>query len=119
MLKVMRKLIIVIAALPLLLMVNVSQSLANISGIKIADDRQDILAQDFRQNPNSETEADSLTAAYLEQQFRLLDNSVEIKATYPAAVADNSTTKLLQSDLLLIAARNEKTRECRVSGLCS
>jgi len=119
MLKMMQKNIIMLAVLPLLLMVNVTPSLASISGIKIAEADRDMLAQDFRQKPSSQAEADYLTAANLEQLFRLLDNHVEINATNPIAASDNSTDKLLQSDLLLIAARNEKTRECRVSGLCS
>lgn len=118
MLNVMRRIVIAIAALPLLLIVNISQSLASISSIKVAESHQDIWTQDFRQNSNSEVEADHLIAANLEQQFRLLGNNVEINATDPKA-AVNNPDQLLQSELLLIAARNEKTRECRVSGLCS
>ena len=93
------RIIIFSALLPLLLIVNASQSLASISGIKIA-------------------ESSHLTTTNLEHQSQLSDRNVEIKIELTEALG-RDTDQLLQSELLLIAARNEKTKECRVSGLCS
>ena len=85
--------------LPLLLIVNTSQSWATITSIKIA-------------------ESNNLTTANLKDRSPLSNRNVKMKVEL-AEVLGSGKDRRLQSDLLLVAARNEKTRECRVSGLCS
>ncbi|CBN54878.1 hypothetical protein [Kamptonema sp. PCC 6506] len=93
------KIIFFSTVLPLLLTVSTSQSWATITSIKIA-------------------ESNNLTTANLEHQSPLSNRNLKMKVEL-AEVLGRGKDRRLQSDLLLVAARNEKTRECRVSGLCS
>lgn len=93
------KIIFFSTVLPLLLTVSTSQSWANITSIKIA-------------------EGNNLTTANLENQSPLSNRNLKMKVELAEVLGRGKDTRL-QSDLLLVAARNEKTRECRVSGLCS
>ncbi|MDB9511689.1 hypothetical protein PN499_10885 [Kamptonema animale CS-326] len=93
------KIIFFSTVLPLLLTVSTSQSWATITSIKIA-------------------ESNNLTTANLEHQSSLSNRNLKMKVEL-AEVLGRGKDRRLQSDLLLVAARNEKTRECRVSGLCS
>ncbi|WP_449418814.1 hypothetical protein [Phormidium nigroviride] len=93
------KIILFSTVLPLLLTVSTSQSWATITNIKIA-------------------ESNNLTTANLENQSPLSNRNLKMKVEL-AEVLGRGKDRRLQSDLLLVAARNEKTRECRVSGLCS
>lgn len=113
-----QKLIISLTIIPLIIIVNSLPSLGSISETKTAAGNRDIGTEDLRKFPSNQAEGDYLSFGNLSHQLNLL-NDAEMNNISPIKAEANSTNKLWQLNQLLTAARNEKTRECRVSGLCS
>jgi hypothetical protein len=118
MINVTLKLIISLAILPIIIIVNSSPSLASISTAETAEANQDIGKEKSIQFLSNKDEAIYLSTANFAQEIRSL-NQIKINQSNVIKAEAKITNKVWLLDHLLTAARNEKTRECRVSGICS
>lgn len=118
MINVTLKLIISLAILPIIIIVNSSPSLASISRVETVEANQDIGQEKSNQFLSNKDKAIYLNRSNFEQEIRPL-NQIKINQSNVIKAEAKSTIKFWLLDHLLTAARNEKTRECRVSGICS
>ncbi|OCQ98475.1 hypothetical protein BCD67_07895 [Oscillatoriales cyanobacterium USR001] len=117
MISMTRKMIISLTIIPLIIIVNSRPSLGSIGETQTPAANRNIETEELRQWPRNQPADDYITVANLEQQLSLL-NDGEINNTSSIEVQTNSINKLWHLNRLLTAARNEKTKECRASGLC-
>jgi hypothetical protein len=118
MINVTLKLIISLAILPIIIIINSSPSLASISSVETAEANQDIGNEKLLEFASKKHEEIYLNRSNFEQEIRSL-NQIKINQSNVIKAEAKSTNKFWLLEHLLTAARNEKTRECRVSGICS
>jgi uncharacterized surface anchored protein len=112
------KLIISLAILPIIIIVNSSPSLASIGSTKTAKSNHDIGQEKLLEFASKNNEVIYLNRSNFAQEIRSF-NQMKINQGNVIKAEAKSTNKFWLLDHLLTAARNEKTRECRISGICS
>jgi hypothetical protein len=118
MINVMLKPIISLAILPVIILVNSQSSLASIGRTKTAESNLDI-GKELIRFPGQIATENHLKIDNFDTKIMSSNQVDNNQIRLMKAEANSKKNRPWFLEHLLTAARNEKTRECRVSGICS